>query len=170
MFSPFPRLWQRADGRRHHLPLKETWQTAGWLSRSRLRDWACQFRNFTIRNSTGWSVIRMTTRVPSMHPILCRPGLVLRNVVQPADRAWHHFSKIDFEGQKKKGHTPFMVTYFLSVTKSSTKIQIMRANGSDQPWSSALIPRSVISFSCKISCHGTFINATKNCSVVFFAW
>ena len=46
MFSPFPRLWQRADGRRNHRPLNETWQTAGWLSRSRLRDRTCQFRNF----------------------------------------------------------------------------------------------------------------------------
>ena len=53
MFSPFPRLWQRADGRGHHWPLKETWQTAGWLSpRSNLP--VSQFYNrFAI---LGWSV------------------------------------------------------------------------------------------------------------------
>ena len=47
LFPPFPWLWQRADGRRHHWPLKEFWQTAGWLSCSRLRDQTCQFCNFT---------------------------------------------------------------------------------------------------------------------------
>ena len=44
------------------------------------------------------------------------------DVAQPADRAWHPFSNIDL---KKGGHTPFMVTYFLSVTKFSTKFQTM---------------------------------------------
>ena len=48
-----------------------------------------------------------------------------RDVAQPADRAWHPFSKIDFKGLKKGGHTLFMATYFLSVTKSSTKFRDM---------------------------------------------
>ena len=55
MFSPFLQPWQRADGRRHHWPWKETLETAFWLSRSRswslgsrCRDWTCQFSKFTI--------------------------------------------------------------------------------------------------------------------------
>ena len=66
---------QRADGIRHHYLLKETWQTAGWLSRSRLRDRTCQFRNFTTDSQFYWlrCKTRTTTRVPSKHPILCRP-------------------------------------------------------------------------------------------------
>ena len=47
MFSPFSWLWQTADSRRHHWPLKETWQKAGWLSSSRLQDPTWQFCNFT---------------------------------------------------------------------------------------------------------------------------
>ena len=51
-----------------------------------------------------------------------------RGVVQPADRAWHLFSKIDFKGQEKKDRdTPFVVTYFLSVTKSEFFFELLRA-------------------------------------------
>ena len=71
MFSPFPRLWQRADGRGHHWQLKETWQTAVDC----LRDRTCQFRNFITGSQFSWLKCKthMTTRVPSKHPILCRP-------------------------------------------------------------------------------------------------
>ena len=59
-------VWQGADGRGHHWPLKETWQTAGWLSRSRLQDSTCQFRNFTTYSQFYWlnCITHMTTRVP----------------------------------------------------------------------------------------------------------
>ena len=68
-------LWQRADRGGHHWPLKETWQIAGWLSRSRRRDRTCQFRNFTTDSQFYWMKCKthMTTCVPSKHPILCRP-------------------------------------------------------------------------------------------------
>ena len=71
MFSPFPRLWQRADGRGHHWQLKETWQTAVDC----LRDRTCQFRNFITGSQFSWLKCKthMTTRVPSKHPILYRP-------------------------------------------------------------------------------------------------
>ena len=75
MFSPYPLLWQRADRGGHHLPLKETWQTAGWLSRSRFRDRTCQFRNFTTDSQFYWLKCKthMTTCVPSKHKILGCP-------------------------------------------------------------------------------------------------
>ena len=64
---------QRADWRRHHCPLKETWQTAGWLSSSCLQDNTCQFHNFTTDQQFRWLQCKthMTTRVPSKDPILC---------------------------------------------------------------------------------------------------
>ena len=69
--SPFPLLWQTADWRGHHWPLKETWKTAGWLSCFRLQDRTCQFCTFTTASQFYWlkSKTHMTTRVLLGSPI-----------------------------------------------------------------------------------------------------
>ena len=47
----------------------------------------------------------------------------------------------------------------------SAQGKLIRSNSLQAAWW-----RRATSFSCKISCHGTLIDATKNHNVVFFAW
>ena len=81
----------RADGRRHHCPLKETWQTAGWLSL--LQDRTCH--RFTIllvevTLNVTWGTWEKAL-ADLRHGQRChwRPGLTLRSDSETSELETH---------------------------------------------------------------------------------